>query len=190
MPNSELVSQLLDHLIDKVRFSITLQYSGCTESTNYLFIDKFCYLSCVCMSERSCLQPSRKIIHCYYNISIFIFRLRQRFNNINFPSLKDVHWYDSLFSIIFLRSSSSLTFITRSDILLNIRSHALSYITLINLLPHCFCVLVCRCWVIMKLTKNPRKFIVRYKSSFLHINVVTLFSKLTCPFFICSIHLF
>ncbi len=190
MPNLELVSQLLDHLINKVRSSITLQYSGYVESTNYLFIDKFCYLPCVCMGKRSCLQPSRKIIYCYYNISISILRLRQRSNNIDSPSFKNIYWYNSSFPIIFLRSSSSLTFITRSDILLNIRSHALSYITLINLLSHCFHVLICRCWIIMKHIQYPRKFIMRYKSSFFHINVITLFSKLTCPFFICFICLF
>src|SRR6266542_341871 len=42
----------------------------------------------------------------------------------------------------------------------------------------------------MKHTKDLKKFIMRYKSSFLHINVITLFSKLTCPFFICFICLF
>src|SRR6266540_2372897 len=107
-----------------------------------------------------------------------------------FPSFKDIHWYDGTFPIIFLRSSSSLTFITRLDILLNIRSHALSHITLINLLSYCFRTLMCRCWIIMKHTKNPRKFIARYKSLFLHINMITLFSKLTCPFFVCFIRLF
>src|SRR6266496_4415042 len=104
-----------------------------------------------------------------------------------FPSFKDIHWYDGTFPIIFLRSSSLLTFITRLDILLNIRSHALPYVTLINLLSHCFRALMCRCWIIMKHTKYPRKFIARYKLSFLHIDMIILLSKLTRPFFICFI---
>ena len=143
MLNLELVSQLLNHLIDKVHSSITLQYPRCVESTNYLFINKFCYLSCVYIDKRSCLWPSRKVIHCYNNVLISILCLRQRSNNIDSPSLKNIHQYDSLFLIIFLRSSSLLIFITNSDVFLNIKSHALLYITLINLLSHYFHALMC-----------------------------------------------
>ncbi len=156
MPNSELVSQFLNHLINKVCSFITLQYSGYAESTNYLFIDKFYYLLCICIGKRSCFWPSRKIIYCYYNISISIFHLGQRSNNIDSLSLKDIYQYDSSFPIIFLRSSSSLTFITNSDILFNIKSHTLPYITLINLLPHCFRALMCQCWVVIKYTQDLR----------------------------------
>src|ERR1044072_7647369 len=116
---------------------ITLYYFCRSLSTDNLFIAECCFCVFVCISQRSGFRPSTKVIYCDYYIAVSIFCRWKWSYYIYPPSLKQVHgWYHSN-RIIFLWSSSHLTFITSLYIFFHISVHSIPYVASLYLFPNC-----------------------------------------------------